>query len=201
MKKADLLIIVIIAVMLCCIVSLSFSATVELRETGQTTIYATGDDASRMSGAAWPSSRFADNNNGTVTDRLTGLIWLRNANCTETVGGIAKGSGVLSWTNALVWSNNVSSGKCGLSDGSAVGQWRLPTVNELQSLINAEQANSAAWLNASGFQNVQSVSSYWSSTTYAAGTTYGWYVAMSGESINYNLKTTPYYVWSVRGGQ
>ena len=32
-------------------------------------------------GVAWPNPRFTDNGNGTVTDNLTGLIWLKNANC------------------------------------------------------------------------------------------------------------------------
>ena len=27
-----------------------------------------------------PSPRFTDNNDGTVTDNLTGLVWLKNAN-------------------------------------------------------------------------------------------------------------------------
>ena len=35
-------------------------------------------------------TRFIDNNSGTITDRRTGLIWLKNANCAETVGGVDK---------------------------------------------------------------------------------------------------------------
>jgi len=50
-------------------------------KTGQTTSYATGDDGDLEKGVAWPDPRFMDNGNGTVTDNLTGLIWLKNANC------------------------------------------------------------------------------------------------------------------------
>jgi len=50
-------------------------------KTGQTTSYATGDDGDLEKGVAWPSPRFTDNSDGTVTDNLTGLIWLKNANC------------------------------------------------------------------------------------------------------------------------
>ena len=50
-------------------------------KTGQTTSYATGDDGELEKGVAWPNPRFTDNNNGTVTDNLTGLIWLKHANC------------------------------------------------------------------------------------------------------------------------
>ena len=31
--------------------------------------------------ASSPATRFTDNRNGTVTDRLTGLIWLKHTNC------------------------------------------------------------------------------------------------------------------------
>ena len=50
-------------------------------KTGQTTSSATGDDGDLEKGVTWPSPRFTNNSNGTVTDNLTGLIWLRNANC------------------------------------------------------------------------------------------------------------------------
>jgi hypothetical protein len=32
---------------------------------------------------AWPEPRFQDNEDGTITDRLTGLIWLKDAACFE----------------------------------------------------------------------------------------------------------------------
>ena len=60
-------------------------------KTGQTLCYdslgavvpcaGTGQDGEIKAGVAWPSPRFTDNSNGTVTDNLTGLIWLKNANC------------------------------------------------------------------------------------------------------------------------
>jgi hypothetical protein len=187
-----------------------FAATINLPETGQSGCWdasgnpiactGTGQDADKMQGAAWPSPRFTDNGNGTVTDKLTGLIWLKNANCTDTVGGIAKGSGYLTWAGALIWSNNLANGNCGLSDGSAAGQWRLPTVSELQSLVNSQQTNQGIWLNGQGFSSVQS-SNYWSSTTYAPYTSYAWLVYMNVGSVYYGYKTGSYYVWPVRGGQ
>ena len=77
-------------------------------------------------GVAWPNPRFTDNSNGTVTDNLTGLIWLKNANC----------FGTQTWANALSAANTLNSGECGLTDGSAEGDWRLPNVREQQSLID-----------------------------------------------------------------
>ena len=49
-------------------------------KTGQTISYGTRDDGDLQKGVAWPTPRFTDNNNGTVTDKLTGLIWMKNAN-------------------------------------------------------------------------------------------------------------------------
>jgi hypothetical protein len=113
------------------------AATVQLPETGQATVYAGRDDGALQQGTAWPSPRFADNGDGTVTDNLTGLIWLKNANCTETVGGIVKGgAGSLPWADALTWSNHLASGSCGLSGDTNAGDWRLPNVKELESIVD-----------------------------------------------------------------
>ena len=48
-------------------------------KTGQTTPYVAGDDGTLKKGVAWPAPRFTDNSNGTVTDKLTGLIWMQDA--------------------------------------------------------------------------------------------------------------------------
>jgi hypothetical protein len=52
-------------------------------KSGQTTSYATGDDGDLERGVEKPplKDRFTDNGDGTVTDNLTGLIWLKNADC------------------------------------------------------------------------------------------------------------------------
>jgi hypothetical protein len=45
-----------------------------LPRTGQTSRYAPGDDGNTQSGVEWPSPRFVDNLDGTITDELTGLM-------------------------------------------------------------------------------------------------------------------------------
>ena len=144
--------------------------------------------------AGVPSPRFTDNNNGTQTDNLTGLVWLKNANC----------FGTQTWANALTSANTLAStnSQCGLSDGSAAGDWRLPNVNELASLPTNYTGSPSEWLNdiAQGFTTVQAYY-YWSSTTFAYNTDYAWYVIMNGGSMNVNIKAVNYYVWPVRGGQ
>jgi len=170
-------------------------------KTGQTTAYPPGnrDDGDLEKGVAWPIPRFTDNGNGTVTDNLTGLIWLKNANCTDTVGSIVKSTGTLTWTNALTWSNNLASGDCGLSDSSSAGEWRLPNMRELYSLIDFSQYNPPL-PNDRPFENVES-DYYWSSTTDEHEPAKAWYVYLVKGDVLYDPKTYGYYVWPVRGGQ
>ena len=68
--------------------------------------------------------RFVDNNNGTVTDTATGLIWLKTAD-----PGYPQ-----NWNTAVSIVNTLASGMAGLTDGSVAGQWRLPTKDELEQL-------------------------------------------------------------------
>ena len=143
--------------------------------------------------------RFRDNGNGTVKDNLTNLIWLKNANC---FGG-------QTWQNALNAANGLASGSCGLSDGSVAGDWRLPNLKELQSLIDFGFVGPAL-SNAAGtgqctatdcaFSGVQSVG-YWSSTTVAVSPPGGaWRVTLVDGTTNPLFKGAPGLVWPVRGG-
>lgn len=63
-----------------------------------------------------------DNGNGTVT--LNGLVWLKDAGCLAK-GSYSAGKGAVA---------GLSSGQCGLTDGSTSGQWRLPSPDEMRML-------------------------------------------------------------------
>ncbi len=52
-----------------------------LSKTGQTESLAMGDDGYIQAGIEWPSPRFTDNGDGTLTDDLTGLMWLKDGGC------------------------------------------------------------------------------------------------------------------------
>ena len=176
-------------------------------KTGQTICYdangdvivdctGTGQDGATLKGVTWPSTRFTDNSNGTVTDNLTGLIWLKAANYTST----GSSTEPVTWTDALSFCNALHTGQGGLTDGSTAGQWRLPNLRELQSLIDYGRSSPA--LPDHRFTAVQN-GDYWSSTTAAAAdvTTRAWFVVLSNGDVGYNGKTAVCYVWPVRGGQ
>jgi hypothetical protein len=166
--------------------------------TGQTISYATGDDGDLERGVAWPTPRFTDNGDGTVADNLTGLIWLKNANC----GGTKTWANALTFANSLRdgWTGDGSGGDCGLSDASTAGQWRLPNVRELQSLIDYRVFNPAL-PGGHPFTSVQS-DLYWSSTSGSSGSSIAWRVNVGGGHVEpVDGKGNLYYVWPVRDGQ
>ncbi len=147
----------------------------------------TGQDGEYQNGAS-VSPRFTDNGDGTVTDNPTNLIWLKFANC----------FGFGDWTNALSDANTLADGLCSLTDGSVVGDWRLPNVRELQSLIG--YSNSLPALpTGHPFSGVQS-SYYWSSTTFAGNPITAWGVLLDGGTVIVGNKTITGLVWPVRGG-
>jgi len=145
---------------------------ISLPQTGQTISYTPGDDASAAKGVAWPVVRFTDHNDGTVTDTLTGLVWLKNAGC----------FGASNWSDALASASQLASGSCGLSDGSTAGQWRMPNVGELESLIDVSR-NNPALTAGNPFTNV--APAYWSATTYRGVTADAWVIRFTdGRYIN-----------------
>lgn len=133
--------------------------------------------------------RFTDNDDGTVTDNQTGLIWLKNANCFDRKG----------WSTAMDLAKRLKSGQCNLRDGSVAGQWRLPSTDEWEALID-KNASDPALPSGHPFTGVQS-DMYWSSTTYAGSAISAWYVNLGVGVVIGSIMTGSNYVWPVRGGR
>jgi len=163
------------------------------------------------------SSRFTDNSDGTVTDNLTGLMWLKKANCIQSDYPSfdndkrireTDNDGRVTWEHALDFVIGINDGSypnCGASRTD----WRLPNVKELESLIDfaysspalSNAAGDAKWTEGDAFSGVQT-RFYWSSTTDADNTTNAWGVNLDdGHPDSGNLKNATYYVWPVRGRQ
>ncbi|MBF0345303.1 MAG: DUF1566 domain-containing protein [Nitrospirae bacterium] len=162
--------------------SSGMTSTISLPKTGQTTIYATGDDGVLQKGVAWPNPRFTANCQ-MVTDNLTGLVWPKDANLT----------GATTWQGALdyVASMNNGAGTYGYTD------WRLPNRKEIFSLVDLGTYNPSI-PSTHPFNNVQSYY-YWTSSTYARDTSAAWIVTLNGGYVNTTTKpTNNVYVLPVR---
>jgi hypothetical protein len=168
-----------------------------VEKTGQTTTYITGDDGYLRKGVAWPNPRFFDNGDGTVTDKLTGLVWLKNANCFNSRG----------WADALSDCNSLENGSCGLTDGSNAGDWHLPNRKELLSLLDLgcrgpalpDTTGAGKWSEGDPFTGVQSAY-YWTSTYYTDDINYAWGADMNDSKVTEVAKSNYCYVWPVRDG-
>lgn len=83
-----------------------------------------GNEVRAVRGPAYGINDFADNGDGTVTDRATGLTW------TQRDAGRA-----MPWKDALAYCENLS--QAGTND------WRLPDIKELQSIADYSRAPDA----------------------------------------------------------
>jgi hypothetical protein len=130
------------------------SANCAVPVTGQTNVYAVGDDGYYRAGRAWPDPRFTigtDASSNCVTDNMTGLMWLKNP------GVVGSGN----WTNmlAVIEALDGNAGRGGYTD------WRMANFNELASLANS-RTNAYPAIPASPFLSAGAVSwLYQSSTT------------------------------------
>ncbi len=118
-----------------------------------------------------------------MLDRLTGLVWSRDA---------LPAGFPLEWQEALEFVAD-------LNARAWLGRWdwRLPNRRELRSLMSY-QSRMPALPEGHPFVNVFS-GWYWSSTTAAIAPNHAWYVHMEGARMFYGGKDQSYMVWPVRG--
>jgi len=165
----------------------------------------TGQDGDLQAGVPWPSPRFTDIGDGTVFDELTGLNWLKDANCidTEYPGFNENFGGAVTWQHALDFVQGINNGTypdC----GAGHSDWRLPNRRELHSLTDFSQSNPAL-PPGHPFINVQN-NVYWSSTTQVDSseinsTANAWSIRMwSGELTWVSKIDNGQWVLPVRGG-
>jgi len=134
------------------------------------------DEADRLV-EGLPNKRFIDNGNGTVTDTKTNLMWWK------------KGTDIAyDWQQAVGYCKDLAF--YGHSD------WRLPTIEELFSIIDHGRHDPAI----NPVFKCKS-SNYWSSTTYTDYPSNAWYVYFSYGGVHNYSKSYGSYVRAVRGGQ
>ena len=142
-------------------------------------------------------ARFIDNGDGTVTDSSTGLIWLKNANCTVFFEGDQSGGrNSRSWHEARVAVSRLGDGFCGLKDGSKAADWRLPTREELLGIAK-DSSGGSKWEAGEMLLDIQSFY-YWSSSVGDLYPDYAFYVSIGLGIDSYAFQLNSFHVLPVR---
>ncbi len=147
-----------------------------------------------------------------VKDNVTGLVWEQKTS----KDGTANYSDPHDADNTYTWcdtnpdTNGGNQGTCGTNDtmdflvalnGANFGghnDWRLPTINELATLVDLGRSNPAI---DPVFAATTQWDYVWSSTTYAKWTVIAWVFHFYISHNSNNYKSSSYYVRAVRGGQ
>jgi len=160
-----------------------------LPATGQTDCYnsggqridceGSGQDGEFRFGREWPKPRF-EVIDDLVIDHLTTLCWSK---CADLAGG------PVTWADALA-------AVAGLNQkAKEQGIWRLPNINELESLVDCGM-HSPALQFAHPFDCVRE--SYWSSTTSMFEPDWAWALYLTKGALGVGHKSGPHFsVWAV----
>ncbi|HYR90532.1 MAG TPA: DUF1566 domain-containing protein [Terriglobia bacterium] len=148
------------------------------------------------------TKRYADCGNGTVTDSVTGLAWLKQSNCLSSAD----------WEAAKKAVAGLKNGACMLTDGSSPGDWRLPTQKEWETTMEKalemgctgptltnDAGTGCLSAGPSSFTGVEA-DYYWSGTTLEGQDRAHFGDIDHGHVLN-GAFTTSLRVWPVRGGQ
>jgi hypothetical protein len=153
------------------------------------------------------TDRYVDLNDGTVLDRHTGLVWLKDANCAFLSPN--------NWADANMKAAMIETGICGLTDGSWAKDWRLPTKTEWMATVAEARAMgcknpaltdlTGTVCYSSGIQWAVNVDftgcGYWTSTPHFSVHEIAPYVHLSNGGFGPGDKANNcFYAWPVRRG-
>ena len=151
-----------------------------------------GEEEDLEEGVEPQISRFKDNGNGTVTDPETGLVWTKDADLP---------GDIMLFHEALDYIEEINEGK---HPNFGYTDWRLPTIEELRSLIDYTKRRGGGHGIPSGhpFQNVQLLLFNDSRfVTYLHNSEFPIFVSLYCRLVGHNVKSCYGYVWPVRGRQ
>lgn len=145
-------------------------------------------------GAVTPPGSFSANGDGTVTDSVTGLTWDQ---CSYGQSGTGCATGTATqyvWSQALAVAVTANT-----ANYKGHNDWRLPSKNELESLIDINAAGGPA-LDRIAFPATPATGIYWTSTPYG-GSTPGtaWYFFFDHPLADFNTLSALNRVRLVRG--
>ncbi|MCF7848399.1 MAG: DUF1566 domain-containing protein [Kiritimatiellales bacterium] len=123
----------------------------------------TEEDGDIQPGMPWPSPRFTDNGDNTITDNMTGLMWGKSVSSAY-------------WDTAMQNCENLTLGEH--------SDWRMPNVREMRSLFEYGRYEPA--IETGLFDNMPAASALWTSTGYPGnGYNYKYGVSSTSGSTYY----------------
>lgn len=135
-----------------------------------------GQDGELLHGVPWPEPRFMLQGD-MVRDELTGLTWSRSADLA---------SGPVDWATALAMARRVGPG------------FRLPSINELESLVDADRHSPAL---PAGHPFEQVPEALWSSSTSGYDPAWAFCLYLHKGAVGVGFKAlAEFSVWAVRAG-
>ena len=124
--------------------------------TGQTTIYAAGDDGDVRAGGLLS---YTDNGDGTVTDNRSGLTWEKKTD--------ANVNDNYTWLDAFAYIAELN-GMNGGAGFAGHNDWRLPNIKELLSIVDFGRSNPSIDPIFGPTAGKLNFVNFWSSTSWAA---------------------------------
>jgi hypothetical protein len=142
---------------------------------------------------------YTDNGDGTITDQRTGLVWEK----------LSSDGSIHDQDQSYVWDDAFAVKLAGLNAMAFAGHsnWRLPNVNELQSIVSygATDPSVLPAFNTSCISGCTVLTCsctsgpYWSSTTYEADHTFAWIVSFFDGLVGASDKSSNGFVRAVLG--
>ena len=117
-----------------------------------------------------------------VLDKETGIVWEQSPS-----------TSLLVLYDAQFYCNN-------LTKGSRMG-WRLPTIQELASLMDPTASSGPMLPSGHPFLNVKTDNVYWSATVYADVPGVQWIADFNSNGVTHLANSNSYYSWCVRSGE
>ena len=138
----------------------------------------------------WPNSRYEIHGDGTVTDIVTGLMWLQCSLGQDLSDNCSDSASKYDWQDALDIAESYNLGN--------YSDWRLPNIKELVSLAALDRHNPT--INSTVFPNTPS-DWYWSSSPYDGFDGYILWLSFDQGDESSSHSSSNLFVRLVRSGQ
>lgn len=143
--------------------------------------------------ASTPTENFTDNGDGTVTDKQSGLTWMRCAHGQAWSGGDCTGTAQrYTWPDALAMALNLNA----LGGPAGHADWRIPKLQELAGIVERQCRDPR--INLALFPATPAAA-FWSATSRRGASDEALALSFGPEGVGTDSKEETHFVRLVRG--